>query len=491
MSPVTSRRGLVLLLIVATVPRLVHLKQPILGLQAWRQADTAAFARNYYENGFRFLYPQVDWGGDSDGVIESEFPLYSFAVAVAYAAFGVSETWGRLLSVLCALATIFFLYRLVEATIDRRTAFWTTLVYAALPMNVYYNRAFMPDTAMLAASVASVYFFARWTDNARLRDFLLSALATALAALLKLPALYLGLPLLYLAHRRFGAGGLKEVRVWVFGVLVLAPVALWYYHAHQLFRTSGLTFGIWAYGADKWGNWELVSSFDYWNNILFKRITERNLTWVGFGLMIIGMLFPRRSARERVFDFWILAIVIYFVVVGQGNAAHEYYQLPFFLPACVYVGKLYARYFDFSLRPKATVLLGLCLSGILIASGLRYVYFYLAREDPGISLFFYLAREVREKTPGDARIVSFLGGDPSIFYWSHRKGWNARPAEVTDALLDDLSRRGADYAVGCHRDFDRAGALDRLELVRARGESLLSEGVDCFVIAIGELPSSG
>ena len=43
-----------------------------MGAQSWRQADTAAMARNYYENGHNFFYPQIDWGGNSAGFVETD-----------------------------------------------------------------------------------------------------------------------------------------------------------------------------------------------------------------------------------------------------------------------------------------------------------------------------------------------------------------------------------------------------------------------------------
>jgi len=44
-----------------------HITSPFLDYHAWRQADTAAIARNFYHNGFNILYPQIDWGGAGSG----------------------------------------------------------------------------------------------------------------------------------------------------------------------------------------------------------------------------------------------------------------------------------------------------------------------------------------------------------------------------------------------------------------------------------------
>ena len=78
------------LLLFALAVRLYQIDAPILG---WRQADTAAMARNFHQNGYMFFYPQVDWGGDTPGYVETECPVYPFAVAVLYSRFGVAAVW--------------------------------------------------------------------------------------------------------------------------------------------------------------------------------------------------------------------------------------------------------------------------------------------------------------------------------------------------------------------------------------------------------------
>ena len=57
----------------AAALRLVHLHAPVLGVHSWRQADTAAIARNAHLNHLPLWTPQIDWGGASAGFVESEF----------------------------------------------------------------------------------------------------------------------------------------------------------------------------------------------------------------------------------------------------------------------------------------------------------------------------------------------------------------------------------------------------------------------------------
>lgn len=245
-----KKYAIYLLLALALALRIYSIQSPIIGVASWRQSDTAAIARNFHENGYEFSYPQVDWGGDSAGYVETEFPVYQFAVALFYKIGGVSESYGRSLSVILSLVSIYFLYLLVWKHTDKNTALWASLFFTILPHNILYSRMFMPESALIMSSVLGMYLFSQWLTSEKWGYFILSSGFIALAFLLKIPTLYLGLPILYPAWLKFGRKVLSQWALWFYALLVLIPTGLWYYHAHQLFLQYGLTFGIWEYGTD-------------------------------------------------------------------------------------------------------------------------------------------------------------------------------------------------------------------------------------------------
>jgi len=416
---------------------------PPIGVHSWRQSDTAAIARNYQEHGYRFGMPQVDWGGAGPGYVESEFPLYPYSASLLYRVAGVREMIPRALSGAGYLAGACALYALVSTVMGVGVALWSTAFFLFLPLNVYYSRAIMPEAWMIAASVCGVYFFYRWTQTSRARDLVCSGVLVALAALLKLPALYLALPLLYLAWLRDPAGWWKTPALWAYGVLVIAAVAAWYIHAHELASHGGVSFGIWGYGSDKWGNWGLAASPRFWNGVLFRSLAERWFTWAGFPLFLVGLFLPRRTPAEGVFDAWLLAILLYFVIVARGNFVHEYYQFPFLPAGVVFLGKTLARMPAFPLR---RVLLGVALAGIVLLSGIRYAD-YLSKENLDRSPEVHIAAEVRQHTEPDALVVAADGGNPAVLYLSHRKGWvsDRSPAESD---VERMRSEGARYLAG-------------------------------------------
>jgi 4-amino-4-deoxy-L-arabinose transferase-like glycosyltransferase len=457
-----------LILLGALALRLYQIDSPILGYHSWRQADTAAVARNFHEHGYNLFYPQIDWGGNSPGYVETEFQIYPFAVALLYKIFGVRELLGRLLSALLSLVSIYTLYLLVRKIIDERTALWTAIILAIVPLNVYYSRAFMPESALLMCSVVGVYLFSRWASSLGLTYLLLSAVFIALAGLIKIPTLYLGLPLIHLAWLRFGRRTLYQSPLWVYAILVFAPVGLWYYHAHRIFLESGLTFYIWGYGTDKWGNWHLLGDLKFYNRILFRSIAERHLTWPGFILFVIGLTIRRQGPQERLFDFWLISLAAYFAIVARGNYIHEYYQLPFVIPAAVFAGKTLAKYLSYRTFRDAGIrtrlvcgLILICALAVPMLSGLRY-HKYMQAEHVS-SPTYKLAKELERSTPADALVITVGNLDPTVLYLSHRRGWYMPMERFDQKTIEGRKRQGADYLAGLMHHFTESATTAKLQ----------------------------
>lgn len=433
---------MLILLALGLFIRLYKIDQPVLG---WRQADTAAIARNYYENGFQFFYPQVDWGGKSPGYVETEFPIYSFAASLLYkTSGGVFEFYGRLLSTIFSLIACFYLYLLVEKFTDSKTALWTSVFFLILPFNLLFSRRFQPESALLMSSIAGVYYFSAWLEDEKGRHFLLSAGFISLACLLKIPTLYLGLPLLYLAWLKYRQRLFFQYSLWLYALLVLVPVALWYFHAHQIFLQSGLSFGIWEYGTGKWGNWSLLFTLEFWKRIL-DSIAIKHFAVFGFILLLIGLALKRKTDQEKVFDYWLVAIFVYIAIVGKGNYTHAYYQLPLTIPAVVFMGKVYGRYFQTNPMNSKSIALGICLICLLVSSGWRYFTYLNQEESPQMLL---LAAKVKEEVPEKGSVISYGSNDPTLLYLSHRKGWVADPQIVDNSFLNDKIQAGARYIAG-------------------------------------------
>src|SRR5467141_5161077 len=109
---------IVLILLLTVVCRLYHITFPVAGFAGWRQADTAAVAINFYENGFHLFSPQLDWGGNTGGYVEMEFPLYPYLISGLYYLSSPQDFWGRILSAAFALISVYALFLLVKKHVD-------------------------------------------------------------------------------------------------------------------------------------------------------------------------------------------------------------------------------------------------------------------------------------------------------------------------------------------------------------------------------------
>jgi 4-amino-4-deoxy-L-arabinose transferase-like glycosyltransferase len=483
-----AKNRILLILFLALIFRLYHITFPVSGWHSWRQADTAAIAKNFYENGFNILYPQIDWAGNTPGYVESEFHVYPFIVSLLYALFGQADFWGRFTAVIFSVFTVYGLYLLTRKFIDESTALWAALIYAVTPLNIYFGRAFMPEPAMLCCSVYAVYFFSEWISRKDTKNFILAALFTSFAILIKLPALYLGLPLLFLAYNKWGIRFLLNRKLWLMAVIVIIPPAAWYYHAHQLLLNGGASFGIWEAGKDKYANWELVLSFKFYNDVFFKSIAERHLTYAGFIAFIYGLFIKRKTGEEKLFDWWLIAVIIYFIIAAKGNQVHEYYQLPFALPASVFAAKAFSKFISLTRikesfkEARTAAVLSLAVFAVLcILSFLRLANF-MKSEDYNSPLF-RLEEYVKRELPAGKLVITISEGSPIHLYRTARKGWAAWPDALTEDYLSDKIKNGAEYIIGETPVFRTPEQRNRLENLMQKYE-VVNYSPDIFVLKL-------
>lgn len=446
-------RGIYYILPLAFLSRLIHITYPVTGWHSWRQSDTASISRNFFEYCQNIFYPQINWGGSGTGFVESEFQLYTYMVSLLYGIFGVHDIIGRLISVCFSVLTVLGIYLLVKKIMDERTALWSAFIYAILPLNIFYGRAFMPDAFMLMCAVYSVYFFSEWLDSGKLKYFILTWLFTSAAVLLKLPTLYIGLPLLYLAFSKYGTSLFRKASLYLLALIILAPVALWYNHAHRLFVNGGSSFGIWTFGDDKWGMFTLLADASWYNDIFFKSIAERHLTYAGFVLAVWGLFIKRKFPKEMLFDVWLAAILIFIFVAAQAHRAQEYYTLPISIPLSVFIAKVLAgnlskQYLQSNVFSKrfASYFVTVCLILICVLSYMRLARFYNGESFDAPAII--MGSEIQNVTSPGEKIITVSNGNPVYLYHAHRFGWAPGVQQIDSIYISDRKKEGAKLIAG-------------------------------------------
>ena len=448
--------------------RLIGLDEPLIDKQAWRQTDTAAIARNFFEEDQGLFFPRVDWRGTTSGHVETNFPLFPYAVSLLYEIAGVREWLGRLLAALSSTATAALLYLLaLRLGIGAVGALTGVLCYLLFPISIYFGRTFMPEALMLLLSVATLWTFVRWLDDGRRSSFVLAVVVAALCFMVKIPTLYLGFPLVALAWSQWGWRFIRMPVLWLYLALVLLPAVLWYWHASLLFEETGLTFGIWnRYGYDKWDRSLWLQVEFYWTMVV--RFCHNIYTPIGAALILRGLYLWPVQRRQRILWAWMGALLLYVFIVPEGNRKLHYYQLPF-----APVGGLFAGWALEALLSSRTSRSMrwvrnwqawqrvVVVSAFFVAIGAYSTW--AARpyyEQPNnlhnyYSSCYAAGRIVDDKLPKEVLLVV---GDldenagapnrsqsPTMLYYCHRDGWQITPEEFTSDRLDSLAAVGADY----------------------------------------------
>jgi 4-amino-4-deoxy-L-arabinose transferase-like glycosyltransferase len=455
--------------------RLIGLDEPLIDWQAWRQADTAAIARNFYEEGGDLLHPQVDWRGTTTGYVETNFPLFPYLVSRVYGLIGGAGEWvGRLFAAISFTAAAFLLYGLAWRLYGLPwIARLSALLFLLFPLGIFFGRAFMPEAMMLLLSIAALSTFERWLESGRRIDLLLAWGAASLCFLVKIPTLYLGFPLVALAWSRWGWSFLGRPLLWAYLLAVLLPPLAWHLHARALFAQTGLTFGIWnSYGYDKWISGLLLDPEFYL--LMGRRLIHHTFTLPGFLLVVLGLTYRWGDRREWMLFAWVGGLILYLALVPEGNRRLHYYQIPFLPVGALLSAKVLGLFLEdvgertgvgwhrwflqrSEFERRALVALLLLSTGAYSAWAVRPYY------RPPNNIYKYhqscyaVGRLLDRSLPEDALLVvgdidenagaSHRAQSPTMLYYCHRKGWQLTPDEFTGDRLDSLAALGGSYFI--------------------------------------------
>lgn len=431
--------------------------------ESWRPEDTASIAHFFLINGFNILYPQIYWGGNGPGFVESEFQLYPFLVALLYSIFGEQMWLGRLVSFLFSAATILLFYLLAKKLLRLREALWSLFLFVLSPILLRYGTAFMPEATMLFFYVAGLFLFTKWLDGRRFLYLALAALSTCIAVLVKPTAIHIGLLFALLAVYRFGLVSLaKDWRIWVTVGLCLTPIALYFWHAHILYVEYGNTFGVLFSGDTKFGN------FSYWLSTEFYAGLVRIEWWwilspLGAAIVTVGLLV---SIKRRIYiiPFAFATLLTYYLITARYSGysrgvQYHIYMVPF---AALAFGLGTEALFQSKYRRLTSILAWVSLSAVFLWSARLYPSLaYSAHLDQ----FRNCAASVQRVVPIDSLIVvssPFNSVDqqniaenyqePMVFYYSQRRGWSQPSDWLTPDKFEELRQNSAGYYVILDRD---------------------------------------
>ncbi|HBS86520.1 MAG: hypothetical protein A2W91_20085 [Bacteroidetes bacterium GWF2_38_335] len=312
-------------------------------IHAWRQADCASMALNYYQDGMDFFNPELmqqNADGNTSGHNISEFPVVYYIVAALYHVFGYHEIIFRLLNLLIFFIGLVFLYKILLRFLGN--IFWAvsvTLLFYSSAILVYYSPGFLPDTTALALVFPGWYYFFVFMETGKKKTLVISFLFFTMASLLKITAAlsplaitalliidYLGI---FKTEKRKNIFNNKAAIILALGVffVVNAIWLAWVFYYNNLHNTD-------YFGTRIWPVWKLTSGeFSEvvkairlrWLGEFMNR--EVQLIYLVLGVFIIWTFNRTNTILLLTMVFLVMGSVAFVVMFFEVLGVHDYYLI--------------------------------------------------------------------------------------------------------------------------------------------------------------------
>jgi Dolichyl-phosphate-mannose-protein mannosyltransferase len=440
-----------LILLVGVVLRLEHITQPFADKFSWRETSTAMMAQNFYRGNWNIFYPEVDWGGPGPNFQGREFQTITYIAAIFYNFFGQHEWVSRGVTVAFGIWGTFALYQLVRRVWDRERALVSAGLMAVLPGAVCLDRSFLPDPAMGALLITSLWMLVAYCQTDKLGYLIGAAILGSLGILTKLPGIIVGLPAGYAVYSILGRQALyrqKLISLVVAGFSVLLVVSAYYLWARHL----SLTYPPYHFaGAHKFISFAKISDWIvnyYFLSDLSKQLFGWLWTWPVVILAVIGLLLvPRKGEQSEPgiqaapwFWHWFgAALVIDYLIEAQHlveDPNNMYLYVPFAAAmagnAVLTVARLVWRE-RFHARKVIAITVIIVIVGLVGRQQIKPLY------EPHYAASYHLGVIVNKIADPNDLIVS-VGLNPCTIYYSRLRGWLFPPTEIWH------TRFGWDYA---------------------------------------------
>lgn len=417
--------------------------EPYVDYHSWRQTDTAMVARNFLRNGFDILSPEVDYGSEPS-VIQLELQVTTYLTAILYSFFGVKAWVGRVVPVAFSIFAVTYLFKTIQFYHNREIALFSCFAYYTSPLNVFFTRVLMPESAMLFLSVASLFHFSRYLSDENRRDYAITIFLTSAALLSKLPNIFMLIPMGYLSYRKYGYAVFHEKRVICLVLIPILALSLYSYHITSVAEVyTAMSLNPRDIIAKVTNMWQDSGTY----NRIFKHLHWLAFTELGLVLLILGLVVDFNS-ENKLFFFWLFSAASFtFFSVGLSDI-HSYYQMPWLPAGSFFIGSgMYWIY-----RSKHRYLAYLLCMGLLITSMVNVSTLY----NKEAAALYEAGLMVSNIAPSDSLIIGVPHRHvfrPEILYFADRRGWILYPVHddgdkrLSMSKILEYETLGAEYVV--------------------------------------------
>lgn len=421
-----NMRLLIIIILLGTFVRMINLTQPLLEGASTRQVETAMIARNFYNHGFKLFYPQIDvFGNDNPGYLMQEFYIIPFIAALFYKLLGGINEWIlRLISVFSYIVASIMIYKLAAYCFNRKVGVIATLCLTISPLSIYLGRAVHPEMAIIFFNATAIYSFLRWIEKRKLSYGVATAVSFTMAVLLKIPNLYLILPLLFIGIMSQDKSTFKSAQFWLLSLIGFIVIGAFNFHQH-LVRV--------AYPNAAVTNFDMNTILHYIKVYLAKKefykkiyedLVNYTLTPIGTTLFILGLMLKLETRREWLFYIWILSIGIFFLLM-PAQCIQGYYQIHLLPAASIIMGKIIyqfsaSQFFNNRFLKKNVFGALLLMSVFLVVFRYSYAYY---RVPENFRYVVETGKAIDNLVEKNALVIASIENGPDLIYYSNRKGW--------------------------------------------------------------------
>ncbi len=450
-----SKKDLLILffiLIIAFVFRLYKINIPLADLHSWRQADTAAVARNYAKNGIDLFHPKYDDLSNVQSGIDNpqgyrmvEFPIYNAIFAYLYKLVPIFslEIWGRLTTIIFSLIIIAILYYLLLKENSRLSASFGAFVYAVFPFFVFFSRVILPETAALAFSMLAIFFF-YLNSNRKEKNFisfvyyLSSIIFLALSLLIKPTLIFYFLPIIVLFYRKYKLNLIKKLDFYLYFIITLVPLVYWRMYIKNF--PEGIPYSDWLFTSvnTAQGLKSILFRPSFFRWIFFERINNLILGGYLTVFMILGIIIKH---KKYLLTSFVVSALAYIFVFQGGNLQHEYYQTLILPILAMTIGVGAGFVFNYKKEFIDPIFMSI-LVFFIIGFSFYFSYFKVINYYQYSQELVQEANIINSLTLPEDKIVTDRTGDTTLLYLANRRG---APAIFRDPI--DLKKLGYKYLI--------------------------------------------
>lgn len=336
------------------------LEYPPRTTHVFRQSDSYAYTRTYFQHHNSFWQPECYNLLGKDGKVASEFPIMYYLTAQICRITGLHFWAIRGVTLLTCLVGLFYLLAIVRRYVKGvLLSVFPVVILITTPYFFFYATNFLPNVPAIAISIAGLYYMLRYRFEGRRGAIVAATVLFGIAIIIKptdgglLWAAMMCTTVVELLRKKIDRS--KGRRMLLSAGVVLVVFVAWTMYVRYYNELNGNQInlqGLYPIWDMHWG--EVVTT--YTDGVMGVWYPDYQHPWVLLlllGFVIVYIVKWRRiDPFLRTFTlFTILGVIGYAPLWYKAFGVHDYYQLIFVLPT-TFIAISALHYYERNVQPR-------------------------------------------------------------------------------------------------------------------------------------------